>query len=323
MTSAPRIILPSTTALKVFEAAARHLTCTGAADELFLTQGAVSKQIRTLEECLGITLFVRINRGLVLTELGRIYLNEIRPVLAALRAAAVKINSHSISQRTLTLRISATLGDRWLLPRFGRFVEKHPHINVQFTGFLSRDKQDQIEPDGEFRGGEGNWPGFVTDYLFGRPLVLVAAPSLLQRHRPIEKAEDILGFPKLMHYQAPTVWAEFCESLGFELPETGAVSRCEFYSTLIRGAVSGLGLAVVPRVWVQEELSRGELINPLALNYHYRVGYYFIVPERKQHDPALAAMRAWLIEEAAQTRQECKEELPDALPEEAPAVGVR
>jgi LysR family glycine cleavage system transcriptional activator len=308
MTSSPRIILPSTTALKVFEAAARHLTCTGAAEELFLSQSAVSKQIRTLEECLGVPVFVRINRGLVLTELGRIYLDEIRPVLALLRAASVKVNSHSMSQRTLTLRVSATLGDRWLLPRFGRFVEKHPHINVQFTGFLSRDKQDQIEPDGEFRGGEGDWSGFVSDYLFGRRLVLVAAPSLLQRLGSIEKASDILRFPKLLHYQAPLVWPEFCESLGFELPETSHLMRYEFYSTLVRGAVSGLGLAVVPRVWVQEELDRGILTNPLALDHHYRVGYYFIVPERKQHDPALAAMRAWLIEESEQTRQECKEE---------------
>lgn len=308
MTSTQRLILPSTTALKVFEAAARHLTCTGAADELFLTQSAVSKQIRTLEECLGVTLFVRINRGLVLTELGRVYLDDIRPVLASLRAASVKVNSHNLSQRMLTLRVSATLGDRWLLPRFGSFAEKHPHISVQFTGFLSRDKQDQIEPDGEFRGGEGNWPGHVADYLFGRRLVLVGAPSLLQRHPPIEKAEDVLPFPKLLHYQAALAWSGFCENHGFELPATSTLMRYEFYSTLIRGAVSGLGLAVVPRVWVQEELNRGDLVNPLALDYHYRVGYYFIVPERKQHDPALAAMRAWLIEEAEQTRIECKEQ---------------
>lgn len=309
MTSSPRTILPSTAALRVFEAAARHLSFTAAAEELFLTQSAVSKQIRSLEESVGVTLFVRINRGLVLTELGRIYLDDIRPVLAQLRAASLKVTSQNISQRTLTLRVTATMGDRWLLPRFARFVEKNPHINVQFTGFLSRDKQDQIEPDGEFRGGEGSWPGFVADYLFGRRLVLVASPSLLQRLGPIEHARDVLRFPKLLHYQAPLVWAEFCESLGFSLPENSTLTRYEFYSTLVRGAVSGLGLAVVPQVWVQEDLARGDLINPLALNYAYRVGYYFLVPERKQHDPALASMRAWLIEEAEQTRQETKEEL--------------
>jgi LysR family glycine cleavage system transcriptional activator len=307
MTSEPRTLLPSTTALRVFEAAARHLTCTGAADELFLTQSAVSKQIRTLEECLGVTLFVRVNRGLVLTELGQIYLKEIRPVLALLRSASVKVNSHSTTQRVLTLRVLATLGDRWLLPRFGRFAQKHPHISVQFTGFLSRDQQDQMEPDGEFRGGEGAWPGFVADYLFGRHLVLVGSPGLLERQGPIKQAKDVLSFPKLLHYRAPLVWAEFCESLGFALPEDSALMRYEFYSTLVRGAVAGLGLALVPQVWVQEELSRGDLINPLALDYRYRVGYYFVVPEHKQHDPALAAMRAWLIEEAVQTRQECQE----------------
>jgi DNA-binding transcriptional LysR family regulator len=307
MTSLERLPIPSTTALKVFEAAARHLTCTGTATELFLTQSAVSKQIRSLEECLGVTLFVRVNRGLVLTELGRIYLDEIRPVLAMLRAASVKIKSQETSRRMLTLRVTATLGDRWLLPRFANFVQKHPDIQVQFTSFLSRDKQDQVVPDGEFRGGEGAWPGFVADYLFGHDLVLVAAPGLLQRHGPIERAEDVLNFPMLLHYQAPLVWAKFCESLGLALPEVSDLMRYEFYSTLIRGAISGLGLAVVPHVWVREELSRGELINPLALNYRYSVGYYFLVPEHKQHDPALAAMRAWLIEEAEQTRHECRE----------------
>lgn len=307
MTSEPRAVLPSTTALKVFEAAARHLTCTGAGGELFMTQSAVSKQIRALEESLGLTLFVRVNRGLVLTELGQVYLNEIRPALAMLRAASVKVANHGTTQRTLTLRVQSTLGDRWLLPRFGGFAEKHPHISVQFTGFLSRDRQDQMQPDGEFLGGEGGWPGHVADYLFGRHMVLVGAPSLLERKGAIRQAGDLLSFPKLMHYRAPTVWADFCGGLGLALPQDNAAMRYEFYSTLVRGAVAGLGLALVPLVWVSEELGRGELVNPLALSHEHRVGYYFVVPESKQHDPALAALRAWLIEEAEHTRRDCKE----------------
>lgn len=308
MTSEPRVVLPSTTSLRVFEAAARHLTCTGAGNELFMTQSAVSKQIRALEDSLGLTLFVRLNRGLVLTEIGQVYLNEIRPVLSLLRTASVKATLHGTTQRMLTLRVLSVLGDRWLLPKFGAFAEKHPHISVQFTGFLSRDRQDQMQPDGEFLAGDGSpWPGHVADYLFGRHMVLVGAPSLLERKGWIRHPSDLLNFPRLTHYRVAMVWADVFTRLGLELPQDSLVMRYEFYSTLVHGAVAGLGLAMVPLVWVWEELSRGELVNPLALSHEHHIGYYFVIPESKQHDPALAALRAWLIEEAAHTRQHCKE----------------
>jgi LysR family glycine cleavage system transcriptional activator len=304
MTTPARPAIPSTTALRVFEAAARHLTCTSAADELFMTQSAVSKQIRALEDSLGVTLFVRLNRGLVLTELGSRYLEDIRPGLAILRLASEKIAQSGVSRRTLTLRVSAIVGDRWLLPRFADFAHRHPEIGVQFTGFLSTDKQERVEPDGEFCASEGLRPGFSADYLFGRSLVLVAAPALLRRHGDIQRAADIQGFPKLTYFKAPRTWAEFCETRGLPAPDTGRMTRYEFYSTLISGAVSGLGLALVPRVWVHDELARGLLVNPLALGHSHAMGYHFVYPERKRHDPSLAALRAWLIDQASQTRRE-------------------
>jgi LysR family glycine cleavage system transcriptional activator len=307
-TGQARPALPSTTALRVFESAARHLTCTGAADELFLSQSAVSKQIRTLEESLGVTLFVRLNRGLVLTELGRAYLDEVRPILGMLRAASARLAERGSGPRTLTLRVLVTLGDRWLLPRFADFARRHPDIHVQFASFLPRGQQEQLEPDGEFRAGDGVWPGFVADYLFGRQLVLVAAPALLRRHGAIERPADLARFPKLVHFQAAQAWADFGQACGCGWAgEAAPMTRYEFYSTLIRGAVAGLGLALVPRALVHEELVRGELVNPGALEFMHRTGYYFVVPERKQHDGALAAMRAWLIEQAARTRHEHRE----------------
>lgn len=312
-----RPALPSTTALRVFDAAARHLTCTGAADELFLSQSAVSKQIRALEESLGVTLFVRLNRGLVLTELGRVYLDEVRPILAMLQSASARLSERGNAPRTLTLRVLVTLGDRWLLPRFADFARRHPGIHVQFASFLPREKQERLEPDGEFRAGDGVWPGFVADYLFGRRLVLVAAPSLLRRLGAIERPADTSAFPKLVHFQSPGVWADFRQAFGCGAAgEAGPpMTRYEFYSTLIRGAVAGLGLALVPRALVHEELLRGELVNPGAMEFMHRTGYYFVVPEHKQHDGALAAMRAWLIEQAALTREEHRE---PALAEEPP-----
>lgn len=291
-------LIPSTTALRVFEAAARHGSFTEAAEELFLTQSAVSKQIKSLEDALGVALFVRINRGLVLTEPGRWYLDDVRPALQLLEAATVKLATRRSSRATLTLRILAIVGDRWLLPRFNRFAQAHPELDVQFTSLLSRDGQDQAQADGEFRFGEGSWPGCEADYLFGRELVLVAAPALLARLGNLQHAWEVLRFPLLQHFQVPHAWQEFFAAHGVVQEAAPQVVRYEFYSTIIGAAVNGMGLALVPRVFLLDELQRGTLVNPMAAGAVGRSGYYFVFPQHKQTDPALAALRAWLIDEA-------------------------
>ncbi len=304
MSQRARPVIPSTTALRVFEAAARHGSFTEAADELCLTQSAVSKQIKSLEDSLGVTLFVRINRGLVLTELGRWYLDDIRPALQQLEAAAVKLATRRASRTTLTLRIVAIVGDRWLLPRFNRFAQAHPELDVQFTSLLSRDGQDQVQADGEFRFGEGAWPGCAADYLFGRELLLVAAPELLNKLGHPQQAWEVLRFPLLQHFQVPQAWQEFFSAHDIALEAAPQIIRYEFYSTIIGAAAAGMGLALVPRMFVADELQRGVLVNPLAAGVIGRSGYYFVFPQHKQADPALAALRAWLIDEARAETEE-------------------
>ncbi len=296
-----RAIFPSTMALRVFEAAARHLSCTGAADELFLTQSAVSKQIRTLEVMLNATLFVRVNRGLVLTDAGRSYLDDVRPLLAQLAAASARVAQRANDPATLTLRIVAIVGDRWLLPRFPSFAKEHPLINVQFTSLLSKDGREQSPTDGEFRFGDGDWPGFVADYLFGRELLLVGSPALVQSLPPSLQPADVLRQPLLQHFQVPQAWTEFMQAHQLKPLETPRVTRYEFYSTLLKAAAAGMGFALVPRVFVQEELARGELVNPMACSVQSRSGYYFVSAEHRQADPALATLRAWLLDQAEET----------------------
>lgn len=296
-----RAVLPSTTALRTFVAAARHLSFTGAADELFLTQSAVSKQIRTLEEGLNVKLFIRVNRGLVLTQLGRSYLDEVTPLLAQLTMASSKLLTQSTAPSTLTLRVLAILGDRWLLPRISAFAQLYPEIDVQFTTFLEHVRSDQNEPDGAFLFGEGTWPGWVSDYLFGRKMVLLASPSLLDR-RPLRDLNDILAFPLLKHFEAPQMWSEFFAEHEMAVLQPPQFNRYELYSTVLKATVAGMGLSLVPKVYAQEELMRGELVNPLQLGCYSRYGYYFALPEHKQSDPALAQFRSWLVQEAEDTQ---------------------
>lgn len=292
------------TALRVFEAAARHLTCTGAADELFLTQSAVSKQLRTLEEHLGVVLFQRENRGLVLTELGRDYLAEIRPLLAQIAAASARLSLRRSEGVSLTLSILSIVGDRWLLPMFGEFTRANPEIDIQFTNLISRDKQTTTEPDAAFMCGEGSWPGYVADYLFGREVVLLASPDLIARGDGLLRLEDVARYPLLNHFQRAEAWSEFFAANGMAPPSSPRVIRYEFYATIIKAAIGGMGLALVPRVFVSEELERGDLVNPLGLGVTSRRGYFFVVQEHKQSTPALAALRSWVLDKAEATRRE-------------------
>jgi LysR family glycine cleavage system transcriptional activator len=297
-----RTVLPSTTALRVFEATSRHLSFTDASEELFMTQSAVSKQIRALEETFGVALFIRVNRGLVLTELGRMYLDLVRPSLAQLAEASARLSegARSTTRTTLTLRILAVIGDRWLLPRLERFAQAHPNIDMQFTAFMSAGAVGQREPDGEVRYGEGSWPGYAADYLFGREMLLVASPRLLAT-RPINSVADIARFPLLDHLQVPHAWPDFFASHGLPQSAMSRDVRHEFYTMIVQCAAAGLGLGLVPSVWVQNELARGDLVNPLALGMTARQGYYFLMPESKQGNPAMVTLREWLLAEARDT----------------------
>jgi LysR family glycine cleavage system transcriptional activator len=294
--------------LRIFESTARHLSFTRAGDELCLTQSAVSKQIKALEDQLGRMLFVRIHRGLALTPAGESYFRDIAPLLSALDRATEKlVDSQDVIK--LTLYVFSTLGERWLVDRVAGFVQAHPEIELQLTAMQSSDGKKQSELDGEFRFGLGTWPGSVADYLFGREMVLVGSPALLSRVGQITSPVDILRFPWLQHFMVPHAWDELIESI----PALSAVSKTsrvpqasmyEYYNVLIRAAVVGLGLAVIPRVWIQPELGSGQLVNPMGLGTTSRYGYYFVVPEHKSESPAVAAFRQWLQVEAQQTQQE-------------------
>lgn len=296
-----RPTLPSITALRVFESAARHLTCTGAANELHLTQSAVSKQLRSLEETLDVLLFHRVNRGLVLTDLGQDYLEEIRPILAQLAAASSRLNARQARPMSLRLHILAVVGDRWLMPRFPEFAQTHPEIDVQFTNLLAGEFQESSVPAVSFLHGEGAWPGHVCDYLFGRELVVLAAPGLIRPGARLRPA-DARNFPLLHHVHVPDAWSEFFDAYGVEVSGPLRNVQCEFYTTMIRAAISGLGLALVPRMLAAEELARGELVQPFSESVTGRRGYYLAVPQARFGDPAVNAFREWVLKAAEQTR---------------------
>jgi len=290
--------LPSITSITVFEAAARHLSCTGAASELFLTVGAVSKQIRSLEDTVGVPLFARGRHGLLLTEAGRIYLESIRPVLAQLSAATTRALTAHLTKRTLMLRVFPAIAERWLLPRFADFLERYPEIDIQFTTYLSSDRVE-TSTDAAIRFGEGSWPMQVAQYLVGREVVLAASPSLLVRHGEPETPAKVFSHTLLQHVEIPNAWNDLRKAYRITSAHKDRLVRYDFYSMLVRAAISGMGMALIPRCLITEELSSGVLVNPLDMGYESRSGYYFMCTEDKAKDPALSLFRNWLLKAAA------------------------
>ncbi|RDI59995.1 LysR substrate-binding domain-containing protein [Microvirga subterranea] len=283
------------TSLRVLLAVAEHGTASGAAEAVNLTQSAVSKHLRALEETMGATFFTRGSRGLVPTEAGRIYIKHARTALAELETAGVRISALKASPWSVRLHVLPIIGDRWLLPRFSRFAEQYPDIDVQFTSFVTADTTEAA--DGTFRFGEGHWPGQRADYLFGRDVALVGAAPLLARMGGLETAADVGRYTVLDHFQTPLRWSEFGAAHGIDGFEPAHTIRFGFYSLVIRAAISGQGLALVPRRLVQEELVSGRLVNPAGLGFKSRNAYWFTVPEDRPVRPGLEAFHRWLLEE--------------------------
>ncbi len=291
-----RQALPSLTTLQVFDAAVRSGSASTAAREVSMTQSAVSKRIRALEEELGVALFVRTPRGLVVTEAGRVYHAHVSLFLDGLVEGAAKMAAFREPTTALRLQVLPILGDRWLVPRFPRFRARRPDIDVQFTTFVS-DVESQAA-DGTFRFGDGQWPGQVVDLLFGRDVALVCAPALLEKEGDIVAPADVLGHTFLEHFQTPLRWSEFAEANGLRHATPHHIVRYGFYALVVRAAITGLGLALVPRALVADELRRGELVNPAGLGCRSRQAYHFTFPADGSPSPSLLAFREWLLDEA-------------------------
>lgn len=298
--TAPRRTLPSTASLRAFDAVARHGSCSAAATELYLTVGAVSKQLRALEEAVGVPLFVRASHGLLLNAAGRAYREAVLPVLGQLAAASARALTAHAGRRTLMLRVYPAIAERWLLPRFPAFAERHPDIDVQFTTYLSSDRRETAS-DCALRFGDGVWPGCRADWLLGRDVVLAASPALVARRGAPERPADVFAWPMLLHVEVPDAWKTLKRTLRVRAAITGRTVRYDYYSVLIRAALSGLGLALIPRFMVADELQAGVLVNPLGLGYRSRAGYWLVFPTSQQGEPSLEAFRGWLLREAAAT----------------------
>ncbi|WP_267427516.1 transcriptional regulator GcvA [Methylobacterium sp. GC_Met_2] len=288
--------LPPLNAVKAFEAAARHASFTRAADELHVTHGAVSRQVQTLEDWLGVPLFERHNRRVVLTEAGAAYAAEIGAALDRIALATAR-QAERGRPHLLHVNALATFTLRWLIPRLSGFQRVNPSIELRLTTSnvpLAR----LTEPfDVAIRGGPETRPGHVAEPFLSERRIPVCSPALLRR-LPLDEPAQLRQHTLLHAATLPRVWPDWLRAAGVQdLTPQASVTLEHFYLTL-QAALDGLGIAMGPERLIADDVAAGRLVLPFTGPALPARSYYTYVPETRTEDPAIRAFCGWLAETA-------------------------
>lgn len=292
----PRKYLPPMGLLVAFEACARLGKFTAAAQELSLTQSAVSRQIRALEEIVGVALFVRERQAVRLTPAGEIYAEEIRHALRDISNSTLRVKA-SPGTGTLKLAILPTMGTRWLAPLLPDFVRRHPGVTLNLVTRLEPFDMDADDVHAAIHYGAPEWPRAELDFLF-EETIFPACSRGLKSHYGLVGAQDLLHAPLLHLASRPQAWAQWFAAQGIAGPLAGGTSIDQF-ATVTQAASAGLGVALLPEFLFRAELERGELVSALDVRSRSQGRYYLACAASKAWYPPLTAFRAWLQEQAS------------------------
>jgi LysR family transcriptional regulator, glycine cleavage system transcriptional activator len=292
-------LCPTVHELLAFDAVARHQSLTHAAGTLCLTVSAVSKQITSLEAFLGQQLLHKQGRGIALTSHGRVYWQKVSSSLRTLETATVEMQSGNGNNGVLTLASVPTFLTKWLIPRLPDFRRKAPGVTLSFRQHLGAFEEMPADVDLAIRYGHGQWPGVVTDYIAGKEFVFIAAPGLMSSERQATAAQ-LTTYTLLHHEGAPTAWPQWAANYG--LPHVSVQSGPRFaqYSAVIQAVVSGLGVALVPRILVLDELASKSVVMPFGHPTIVEQGHYLCFRKERIELPALAAFRSWILSHVVQ-----------------------
>ena len=288
--------LPPLNALKAFEAAARSESFTRAAEELHVTQGAVSHQVKALEATLGLKLFNRERQRLTLTDSGRDYLAVVRDAFDRIALGTERLVQRQTSG-ALTVSTSPDFAAKWLVYRLGRFAESHPEIDLRVSASAPHVDFAREDVDLAVRHGDGKWPGLDAERLCAERLFAVCSPKLAGRKR-IKTAADLLKFP-LLHLNDWTTWERWFEAAGVSEPVAHGPSVNQA-SILIDLAIDGQGIALARTALAAWDLIHGRLVRPVDVSLRMANTYWIVCSKAAASQPKTAAFRKWLLEEAAE-----------------------
>ena len=294
--------LPPLNALRAFEAAGRHLSFTRAAEELSVTQAAISHQVKSLEEFLGVQLFIRLNRALKLTEAGRGFLPTITESLDQIDSATRGLERRD-SGGGLTVSVLPSFAAKWLLPRLGRFRAEQPDVDVLVSANDRLVDFDREDTDVAIRYGRGDYPGLQVDYLMGDGVFPICSPRLLTGRYPLLSPEDLRHHVLLHDDVARTDdgpdWRIWLKAAGYADFDSERGPGYSDSSMVIQAAIDGQGVALGRWSLAADDLIAGRLVEPFGPRLSTRSAYYFLAPPRTTNWPKVQAFRAWLTEEAA------------------------
>jgi len=288
--------IPSTAALVSFEAAARHESFTKAAQELSLTQGAICRQIASLEDFLSVELFRRSRRGVKLTEAGLSYSRRVATQLDAVERDTLSVMGHT-GANVIELAVVPTFGTQWLLPRLKDFQQQHPEVTVNLTNrtrpFLFAD----TEFDAAIYFGDADWSGTESHKLMGENPMPVCSPALLDGRKGLTP-EEIAELPLLQQTTRPYAWRQWFNAQNLNIARDLTGPRYELFSMLAQAAMHDMGIALIPPFLIQRELAEKRLVVANRNALSSIKAYYLMIPERKVESASLRAFRDWLVKQA-------------------------
>lgn len=288
--------LPPLISLRVFECAARHLSFTRAADELCVTQAAVSHQIKALEEWVGTPLFKRLNRTIKLTEAGARMVGPLTQALD-LMATATRYVLEGGGAPVINVATFDSFSSLWLLPRLHRFRSRAPNIDMRFFAKRSEDALTSGDADLEIRYGDGNWPGLSATLLIEEDVFPVCSPRLLEGEKPLKSLADLQGHD-LLHDVLNVDWRSFLDHFGAAEVDSRRGLGFNHSHLVLQACKAGGGVALGRSALVADDIRAGLLVRPFAESLPSDDAYYVVYRQDDAQLPALTAFVSWIIEEA-------------------------
>ncbi|VVE29610.1 LysR substrate-binding domain-containing protein [Pandoraea fibrosis] len=288
--------IPSNSALLAFEAAARHGSFARAAEELARTEGAVSRQIARLEAFLGVALFERVGNRVRLAPNGTRYAMQVREILDRLERDSLYLMGQPAEGASIDIAASPTFATRWLIPRLKRFQAAHPNITVHIA--------ERMEPfllagsgfDAALHFEHPAWTGMHLHRLLEEILVPVCSPTLLSEAGTTPSLDTL---PRLHRRQNPDAWQRYAQASGIELTNPAVGARYDLHSMLIEAAIAGLGVALVPRLYIDRELEQGRLVTPWPADNTVTKQFCLVLPEPIElSEGPVQAFANWMLSEA-------------------------
>lgn len=297
--------LPPLNSLRAFAVAARHLSFTKAASELNVTPAAVSQQVRILEDFIGVALFRRHNRTLLLTDAGQACLPGLTEGFEKLAEAIARVGA---AGRTgvLTVSVAPSFAAKWLVPRLDSFREAHPELDVRVSASVQLVDFAREDVDLAIRYGPGRYPGLDVRHLLPESIEVVCSPQLLSGERALKTPAGLKSHT-LLHddnpEQDPTCpdWRMWLRAAGINDVDWTRGPRFNQSSLVLEAAISGKGVALAKSTLARADVAAGRLVNPFGGSSPVEFAYYIVVPPPKAKLPKVVMFRDWLLQEAKAT----------------------